>query len=95
MNKQNRIPAITDKSSDALENWFAELYASGLLFHPDDRPEDIVSMATGEPTFTPAECKILRESLAVLFDYHGDSIYEVALKYAHQAVGIRPVFASA
>lgn len=89
MEKGNRIPAIPGKSSQELENWFATLHATDLLFHPDDRPEDIVSIATGEPTFTPAECLVLRESLAKLFEQHGDGVYEVALRYAHKALGIQ------
>jgi hypothetical protein len=95
MEKQNRIPEKPGKSHEAMKNWFAGLYAADLLFHPDDRPEDIVSIATGEPTFTLAECNTLKESLATLFEHHGDEVYVVALDFFHKAMGIEPTYSIA
>lgn len=95
MTIQNRIPAVPGKSSFALEHWFSRLSATGLLFNPDDRPEDIVSIATGEPTFTAAECLVLNESLQILFENHGERVYEVALRYFHKAMGIQPDYSYA
>ena len=89
MNTQNRIPAVPGKSRFALERWFNGLCAADLLFHPDDRPEDIISNATGEPTLTTEECLVLNKSLNKLFEHHGDKVYEVALKYAYKTMGIQ------
>lgn len=95
MNTQNRIPAVPGKSSFALELWFSRLNAKGLLFNPDDRPEDIVSIATGEPAFTTAECALLNESLQILFEHHGDKVREVALRHFHKAMDIQPDYLNA
>lgn len=90
MKSQNRIPSVPGKSSFALEHWFKKLYAAGLLFNPDDRPEEIVSIETDERVFTPEECVILSASVEKLFEYHGDRVYDVAIKYFHMAMGIQP-----
>ena len=95
MKIKNRIPAVPGKSSFALEHWFSRLNAAGLLFNPEDRPEEIVSTATGEPTFTTAECLVLNESLKILFEHHGDRVCEVALRYFHKAMDIQPDYSHA
>lgn len=95
MKKQNRIPEISGKSYEDMRIWFANLYAADLLFHPDDRPEDIVSIATGEPTFTLMECDVLKKSLAVLFKQHGDQVYDVVLDFCYKAINVTPDHASA
>jgi hypothetical protein len=89
MKKNNRIPAITGQSTFALARWFGRITASGLLFHPDDRPENIISIETKEPTFTEEECAALNESLELLFDLHGDLVYDVALSYLQRTIGIK------
>ena len=89
MTKPNRIPAIAGKSRFALERWFNTLYLERLLFHPDDRPEDIVSIATGEQVFTPFECQTLREGIQLLFECHGDLVYEVALEYFQKTMEVK------
>lgn len=90
MKNQSRIPQISGKSSFSLDRWFKQLYDAGLLFNPDDQPEDIVVFGTGESVFTERECLILTESLDRLFQCHGDKVYDVALKYFYKAVGITP-----
>jgi len=95
MSKQIRIPDAPGKSALALERWFYKLHQAGLLFNPDDAPEEIVSISTGEPVFTADECHVLSESLNRLFAYHGDKVYDVALKYFHRAMGITPELAPA
>jgi hypothetical protein len=89
MNKLNRIPAIPGKSRFALERWFKKLHLEGLLFHPDDQPEDIVSIATGEQVFAPLECQKLREGIRILFESHGDLVYEVALNYFQKSMEVK------
>ena len=89
MKTENRIPAIPGTSTFALARWFSRLNASGLLFHPDDSPENVISIETREPTFTTDECRVLNESLEILFQHHGDLVYDVALSYAQRAMGIK------
>ena len=95
MSTHIRIPDVPGKSVFALERWFYKLNQAGLLFNPDDAPEEIVSIATGQPVFSAAECKVLTESIDRLFEYHGDKVYEVAIKYFHRAMGITPELAPA
>lgn len=95
MNTKTRVPAVPDASRLALDRWFNKLYQNGLLFHPDDSPESIVCIATGEPTFTRQECAVLNAGLDVLFERHGDAVYEVALKYSYKAIGFKPDYAEA
>jgi len=95
MKPMSRVPAAPNKSRFALERWYQQLHANGLLFHPDDHPEDIVSLATGARVFTPEECATLNQSLDLLFETHGDLVYDVALKYFHKAMNIRPESAAA
>jgi hypothetical protein len=90
MQNQVRVPELPGKSRFALERWFHRLSVSGLLFNPDDRPESIISNDTGEQLFSAAECRILNESLDRLFEHHGDTVREVALKYFYKATGIKP-----
>lgn len=95
MKNHLRIPDVPRESEAAMNRWFQKLYASGLFFNPDDRPEDIVVMKTGESLFTEQECLVLNASVKRLFEIHGDRVYDVALKYAHRAVGITPDYVNA
>lgn len=95
MKNQLRVPALPGKSAVALDRWFQELYAKGLLFNPDDRPEDIVVVGTGESAFSKEECDVLNVSVDRLFKCHGDKVREVALMYFHRAMGITPEYTSA
>lgn len=90
MKNQLRIPKIPGKSTLALDRWFRQLHVAGLLFNPDDRPEDIVVVGTGESLFTEQECLVLTESIDRLFECHGEKVYGVALKYFYKALGITP-----
>ncbi len=91
MQNNLRVPKILGNSRFALERWFYKLYTDDLLFHPDDRPENIVYIEKNEPFFSDEECVILNQSLDLLFERHGDTVYEVALKYFHKKMGIEPV----
>lgn len=95
MKNQLHVPQLPGKNLVAMDRWFDQLYVDGLLFNPDDRPEDIVVIDTGEPTFTESECQVLNASLDRLFEYHGDKVYDVALNYFHKALGITPIYTSA
>lgn len=61
----------------------------GLLFHPDDDPSTIFSIASGERTFRDDEVVQLRETLNEMFEHHGDAVYEAAYPIFMHAIGIR------
>jgi hypothetical protein len=89
MQSKVRVPKIPGNSRFALERWFYKLYTEDLLFNPDDRPENIVHIGKNEPFFSEEECVILNQSLDLLFERHGDTVYEVALKYFHKKMDIQ------
>ncbi|MDP1709234.1 MAG: hypothetical protein Q8L89_09275 [Gammaproteobacteria bacterium] len=80
MNTMNasRIPDFSDKSFDGMLMWFSEMSVRDLLFHPDDAPETIISIATGEKFFTATECRNLESTLATMFRQFGSDVYEAA-----------------
>jgi len=85
-----RIPATPTNSYYSMNRWFYKMYLEGLLFHVDDRAETIVKTDTGEPTFTPEECVKLNAAIDVMFEHHGDQVYECGIKYFYVATGVRP-----
>lgn len=87
-----RIPALPNKSFFAMSRWFYKMYTAGLLYHPDEPAESIIDIASGAPTFTPAECVELNKAVELMFDQHGDKVYEVGLRYFHKAMGIKPLY---
>ena len=74
----SRIPDFSDKSFDGMLIWFSEMSVQDLIFHPDDAPETIVSITTGENVFTVDECHKLDKILSEMFSKFGDEIYEAA-----------------
>jgi hypothetical protein len=95
MQNKVRVPKIPGNSRFALERWFYKLYTDDLLFNPDDRPENIVHTGKDEPFFSAEECVILNQSLDHLFERHGDTVYEVALKYFSKRMGVQPDYSYA
>jgi hypothetical protein len=95
MHVSPRIPTLPNKSFFAMNRWFYKMYLAGLLYHPDDQAETIVSLSSGQPTFTPDECLELNRSVDLMFDHHGDNVYGVALHYFHKAMDIPPQFSKA
>jgi hypothetical protein len=85
----SRIPEFSDHSVDGMLLWFATMSERELLFHPDDLPKDIIIIATGEPTFSPGECKKTADILDAMFELHGDDVYEAAYPVFMQRMGIR------
>jgi len=72
----SRIPELSDSTFGAAQKWFSAMQELELLFHPDDDPQDIVSIATNIPVFTGLEVVEVRAIMAQLFDYLGDQVYE-------------------
>lgn len=73
-----RIPNLIGTRRTAAKRWIQKMHGLGLLFCLDDRPEDIVQIANGLPTFTPNECAELRSILSRLFTSLGDTVLELA-----------------
>lgn len=72
----SRIPALQEQTFAAAQQWFATMQKAELLFHPDDDPQDIVTVATNKQVFTAGEVTAVRAIMAQLFEYLGDDVYE-------------------
>ncbi len=59
-------------------NWFDMMGTAGLLFHPDDDPEEIVRIVNGRAMFNAVEVMQLRGVIDQLFALHGEVVYEAA-----------------
>lgn len=76
--KASRTPDFVNKTREGMGCWFVEMALRGLLFHPEDRPRDIVTIATGRPAFTRRECAKLDCILADMFESFGEGVCEAA-----------------
>ncbi len=85
----SRIPSYDGTNPNGMTLWFAELSARGLLFHPDDNPSDIISIATGKPTFTKTEADEARKILQAMFSEHGNGTIEACYPVFMHACGQR------
>jgi hypothetical protein len=69
----SRIPKYV--RGNAFE-WYGEMYDLGLIYHPEDAPEEIeldMHPDSNPKTFTPEECKELRVIMELIdFDTKGD-----------------------
>lgn len=74
----SRIPDFANKSREGMSRWFSEMSLRGLLFHPEDRPCDIISNASGERLFQSNECVKLDAIMAEMFGRFGDEVCETA-----------------
>lgn len=82
-----RIPEWTNDSFDGMASWFSKMSARGLLFHPDDDPAEIVSIAHGMPTFSTNEIDTLEEIIRSMFKIHEKNVYEAAYPCFMAAIG--------
>jgi len=85
----SRIPEFSDTSYNGMMIWFATMFERGLLFHPDDVPEEIVSIDSGERTFSTAESLYLRKTVDIMFELHDDNVYEAAYPIFMKRMGIQ------
>jgi hypothetical protein len=85
----SRIPYFVDHSQEGMKNWFSEMSSKGLLFHPDDSPDDIVSIKTGKEIFSSDEAVRIKETLKIMFSIFNDDVYEAAYPYFMQSLGIQ------
>ena len=84
----SRIPELQETTFAAAQEWFAAMGKVELLFHPDDDPQDIVSIATNKPAFTAAEVPAVRAIMERLFESLGDEVYEACYPIAVEACGL-------
>lgn len=90
MYAQSRIPKLHDITFDSALLWFSELHCSGLLFHPEDDPADIITLANGQPTFSDGEVQELRFLLDKLDEALGhDQMIEAAYPIFMNAFGLQ------
>jgi len=87
MHKISRIPQLRDYSFDGMLIWFSELAAHGLLYHPDDDPSEIMSIADGARIFSDEEAEELRSTVAEMFKLKGDEVYEAGAPIFRAAIG--------
>ncbi len=83
----SRIPNLTENNFDGMLLWFAEMSKRELLFHPDDSPDQIFIIKTGEPTFSPDECSKLDAILCRMFVDFGDEVHAAAYPIFMKATG--------
>lgn len=87
MNTQSRIPKLNSPSFDGALVWFSEMQAKGLIFHPDDDPDEIVNICDWQKTFSESEVSELRFLINELFNALGDDVYEAAYPIFMNAIG--------
>ncbi|MFZ4535009.1 hypothetical protein [Propionivibrio sp.] len=85
----SRIPKLQEVSFDGALLWFSELQTKGLLFHPEDDPGEIISIADGNVVFSSSEAVELRFLLEELDSGLGHEIFvEAAYPFFMRAVGM-------
>ena len=90
MHAQSRIPKLQNATFDGALLWFSEMQSSGLLFHPEDDPADIVRISSNERMFSDAEAQELRFLLDELDQNLGhDQMIEAAYPIFMNAFGLK------
>ncbi|MFZ4702816.1 MAG: hypothetical protein ACOYMG_22460 [Candidatus Methylumidiphilus sp.] len=85
----SRIPTPYAITFDGMLEWFSEMSVRDLLFHPDDAPGEIITIATGEKMFSDAECKKLDGIISNMFEEFGDAVYEAAYPIFMKRMGLQ------
>jgi hypothetical protein len=86
----SRIPDFSEKSFGGMSMWFSAMSARGILFHPDDSPEEIVSIPASKRMFNSRECQKLETIVGEMFKEFGDGVYEAAYPFFMKCIDIRP-----
>lgn len=90
MQTMSRIPKLSETSFDGALIWFSQLHCEGLLFHPEDDPASISSIADGEKTFTDNEVLELQFIISELERNIGhEAMIEAAYPVFMKAAGIQ------
>ena len=74
----SRVPEYQTASFTGVKAWFKAMAKRGLLFHPDDAPDKIISTRTGQRTFNRDECLKLESIIGKMFRRFGDKVYTAA-----------------
>lgn len=77
-------PCPINPTEQQMWEWFREMHVRGLSFHPDDRPEEVVSGTQNKFLFHDNECEALGFIMPHLFHVYGERVYEVA----NEVVGV-------
>ena len=77
-------PCPSNPTEQQMREWFRGMHVRGLSFHPDDRPEEVVSGTQNKFLFHDNECEALRLIMRDLFRLHGYRMHEVA----NEVVGV-------
>lgn len=67
----SRIPPYDPASSTGMRDWFQAMDGRGLLFHPEDSPETVIAVSTGQTLFTEVEAQEARAALSAMVAQHG------------------------
>jgi len=93
MQVQSRIPKLSDTTFDGALLWFSELQCSGLLFHPEDDPTDILTGpigATNNRLFSDSEAAEVRFLIDELEEKIGhEDVIKAAYPIFMKAFGIQ------
>lgn len=82
-----RIPDFANKTREGMSVWFSKMALRGLLFHPEDRPSDIINTTTCKPVFKSDECAKLDSIMADMFGRFGNDVCEIAYPVFMKAAG--------
>ena len=86
----SRIPQLTEASFDGALLWFSQLQCEGLLFHPEDDPDDIYRITDKQKQFSDSEVSELRFVIDELETSLGhDQMIEAAYPIFMNAMGIQ------
>ena len=84
------IPAWTDRTEKGLRDWWRQMTAKGLAFHPDDLPETIVTVQEGAALFDYSACQILRGLIGEMLLLYGDRVYDAGHEALMESLGWAP-----
>lgn len=74
----SRVPEYEDSTFTGMRAWFRAMARRGLLFHPDDAPDQMFLIRTGQRMFTHDECQKLDRIIGAMFGRFGDRVYDAA-----------------
>ncbi|MGB4812566.1 MAG: hypothetical protein WBP13_08830 [Methylophilaceae bacterium] len=90
MQTKSRIPKLNEVSFNGALMWFSELQCGGLLFHPEDDPDQIFKISDNSKTFSNSEVRELRLVLNELEDAIGhDDMVGAAYPIFMNAFGLK------
>lgn len=84
-----RVPDFANKSFEGMSRWFNEMALGGLLFHPEDAPESVISGVSGKALFSASECVKLDRILSEMFSMFGDGVCRAAYPIFMRQAGLR------